>query len=155
MFTKFDIGTTILAPKPSIVVVEKDYIPQFNSGGTAADACGGSCGSSIIKNWEIVFEVHFKGNGDLSSATTRYRNFAHYLDTICGTNTQSFQRQYCNEETLEYLIDHGYVKPINFDIIPDCCDNTTLSGEVHLFTTDMSTTPQLMQYDYHILVPTA
>lgn len=149
------IGDFILAPRPRYIVIEKDYTPSLFSGGaTSSAACASSGGcEGAIKNWEIILEVHCRGNGDLASARRNWLRLENFLKDVCNSNVVKFRRVYCDEEPLIHYITSGYIKPINLDWMPDCCDNTTLSGELHLITSEVNTGVELMAYDYHILKP--
>lgn len=147
------LGSLILAPRPRYSIEEVDYIPQLNAS-AGASGCS-DCTTGMIKNWEIVFKVHCIGNGDLSAARKSYSALEKFLNDVCSSSLKKFSRSYCGEDPTEYLIDRGYIKPINLDWLPNCCDNTTLSGEVHLFSADIDAGAEFMLYNYVILKPTS
>lgn len=151
MFNRFEIGNLQFAQRPRFSIEEREYTPTLFS--TTTDGCTTCNGNGAVQSWEIIFNLRFIGNGDLTAARRNYKVVEGYLNDLCNNNLKKFVRQYCAEDPLEHYINRGYIKPIDMDWTPDCCDTTTLAGEVHLFSIDVDAGSELMVYSYEILKP--
>lgn len=147
-----EIGSFRLAPRPRFAITDIVFNPTLNS--NAQQGCAVGC-SGQIKNWEIQFNLHFLGNGSIASARSSYKAFDTYINSLCPSNLQKFVFQACEDfDELAYYIKGGYIKPINFDWLLDplqgdtCCENTTMSAEVHLTSVDANTGTEVIVYNY-------
>lgn len=149
------IGNLILAPRPRYIVEEISYEPKLSDSAQSGNGAGcvtsdGNC-PGVIKNWEITLRVRCLGRGDIKFARIAYKIVEEFANSLCGTRVERFARRYCDEQVLEHYVNGGYFKQVDFDWLPDCCDSTVLSGELHLFTVEIDNTASGMIYDYNIL----
>lgn len=153
------IGNLILAPRPRYRIEEVSYDPRLSDraqsgSGSGCISADGNC-PGIVKNWEIVLRVRCVGHGDLKAARLAYKAVEDFANSLCGSHVERFARRYCDEQVLEHYVNGGYFKQVDMDWMPDCCESTVLSGELHLFTVEIDNETSGMIYDYNILqVPT-
>lgn len=140
------IGDFIFSPRPSYAIEEKEFVPNLRDNGS--NTCS-SCDDGPIKNWEIIFVVRCIGNGDMYAARRNYHRVETFLSSICSNNKQLYKRNYCDEPYVQHIITSGYIKPIDLDWNRD---DTTLSGEVHLITSDTDDFAQIV-YDVDVPAP--
>jgi len=138
--------TFILAPRPRYSLEKISYKPNLT--GTTSGNCA-TCGNDPFDNWDIVFTIHCIGNGDLNAARLVYTDLVKMIAEACADNKLRLSLQYCDETPLEHDVTKGYVQPVENDWEIDCCDNTTITVELHMTALDIKPDePDITTYNY-------